>query len=192
MLFDPSDLNVTLVDAPITIRLVGVSYNGYRGGEMAQLTGRVIAGQPFFEYVATSSIEGRDSFREQLDALSALPPDSKVTVSAQGIGSGVIEELTRCHTNTIAFRPRALSRTERFSSEFALIIHCVANHSRPELAVELMRLLEVNPMGSWRLVEATEEMAKLIAIACANFVREQEAKKDKQMSYVDREIVLDD
>ncbi|UTZ44562.1 hypothetical protein [Vibrio campbellii] len=178
MLFDPKELNVVLVDAPKKIRLVGVSYNGYSGGEMAQVTGTVLSGKVFFECVEVSSVTGRDSFCEQLDALSALPPDSRVTVNAQGIGSGVVEELTRRHTNTTTFRPRALSRTERFSSEFALIIHCVANHSRPELAVELMRLLEVSPMGNWRLVEATEEMAKLIAIACANFVREQEAKKD--------------
>lgn len=191
MLFDPSDLNVTLVGAPKTIRLVGVLFNGYRGGEMAQVTGRVVAGQPFLEYVEISRTEGRNSFREQVDELSALPPDSKVTVSAQGIGSGVIEELTKYHVNTTVFRPRALSRTERFSSEFALIIHCVASHSRPELSLELMKLIEVNPMGSWRLVENTEEMAKLIAIACANFVREQEAKKDKQMSYVGEGMSFD-
>ncbi|HCM0701315.1 TPA: hypothetical protein N2716_003793 [Vibrio parahaemolyticus] len=191
MLFDPKELNVVLVDAPITIRLVGVSYSGYRGGEMAQVTGSVLSGKTFFHSVEVSRVEGRDSFREQLDALSALPPDSKVTVSAQGIGSGVIEELTKYHINTTVFRPRALSRTERFSSEFALIIHWVANHSRPELAVELMKLIEINPMGKWRLVETTEEMAKLIAIACANFVREQEVKKDKQMSYVDEGMSFD-
>ena len=175
MLFSPSDLSVTLVDVPKTIRLVGVSYNGYGGGEMAQVTGGVLAGNTLFHSVEVFRMAGCDSFYEQLDALSSLPSDSRITLSAHGINMGIVEELTKSYTNTSIFMPRTLSRTERFTNEFALIIHWVATHSRPELSVEIMKLLEINPMGNWRLVDQTRDLSELIAIACANFAYEHGA-----------------
>lgn len=172
MLFDAKDVTVTVVPAPVCFHLVGVRYFA-QGFMRADVEGSIKDGKPVFRRVSVGELEPRGNFRLNVRELCEIHDSIPVSIATFGPGGLLADELSRSRPNvTQVGEMGQMERDNRYASLPSRTIHRMAESSDYELRLELLNMLEFNPLGQWRVRHHEREKALAIFIACSDFYLE--------------------
>lgn len=188
MLFDTNDVTVSMVPAPRSVHLVGVSYAGGSVGVMAELQGSVKDGVLTIKHITIGEVvperKGHGlSVSADVDKLCSFDDNVSIFITRESVGHIVYDGVKLRRGNvTLLDELSGEFDLSRFYSLEAALIYRLSTDCNEELSQGLRLMLGVNPDGQWAIPTSNRHYYHLfaMAVACCEFYKQldEEAKHD--------------